>query len=108
MPVPSDWSENFRTFVNDWKRKSKNGEFLDDEYWGDNPFNHFGVTERAKSWEHFLRWLDELQGCWCFRGQREATWLLHTSLDRDVQRERSSPAICPSLSAPCSADERPE
>ena len=91
MPIPPDWSQNLVTFVNDWKRKSKNGEFLSDEYWGDNPFNNFVLTERAKSWDHFLRWLDELQGSWCFRGQREAAWLLHTSLDRDVQRERSSP-----------------
>ena len=91
MPVPPDWSGNFTTFVNDWKRKSKNGEFLGDKYWGDNPFNNFVVTEKAKTWDNFLRWLDELRGSWCFRGQREAAWLLHTSLDRDVQRERSSP-----------------
>ena len=94
MPVPPDWSRNFITFVNEWKRKSKNGEFIGDEYLGDNPFNNFVVTEKAKSWEHFLRWLDELQGSWCFRGQREAAWLLHTSLDRDVRRERSSPNSC--------------
>ncbi len=91
MPVPSDWSQNFVTFVNDWKRKSKNEEFLSDEYWGDNPFNNFVVKEKAKSWDDFLRWLQDLRGSWCFRGQREAAWLLHTSLDRDVQRERSSP-----------------
>src|SRR6266567_3594050 len=91
MPVPPDWSANFTTFVNEWKRKSKSGEFLGDEYWADNPFNNFVVTEKAKSWDDFLRWLDELRGSWCFRGQREAAWLLHTSLDRDVQRERSSP-----------------
>ncbi len=90
MPVPPDWSGNFTTFVNEWKRQSKSGEFPGDEYWGDNPFNNFVVTEKAKSWDHFLRWLDELQGSWCFRGQREAAWLLHSSLDRDVQRERSS------------------
>ncbi len=91
MPVSPEWSRNFLTFVTAWKRKSKSGEFLGDEYMGDNPFNNFVVTEKAKSWDHFLRWLDELQGSWCFRGQREAAWLLHTSLDRDVQRERSSP-----------------
>jgi hypothetical protein len=77
--------------VNDWKRKSNNGEFLGDEYLGDNPFNNFVLTEKAKSWDDFLRWLDELRGSWCFRGQREASWLLDTSLDRDVRRERSSP-----------------
>lgn len=91
MPVPPEWSSNFATFVNDWKWKSNNGEFIGDEYLGDNPFSHFVLTEQAKSWDHFLQWLDELQGSWCFRGQREATWLLHTSLDRGVQRQRSSP-----------------
>jgi hypothetical protein len=56
-----------------------------------HPFNKFVLTEKAKSWDQFLRWLDELRGSWCFRGQREATWLLHSSLDRGVARERSSP-----------------
>jgi hypothetical protein len=77
--------------VSEWKQKSRSREFLGDEYWGDNPFSNFVLAEKAKSWGHFLRWLEELQGSWCFRGQREASWLLHTSLDRDVQRERSSP-----------------
>jgi hypothetical protein len=86
MPIPYGWSGSFSTFVNDWKRKSKNVEILGDEH-----LNHFVLTEKAKSWEHFLRWLDELQGSWCFRGQREAAWVLDTSLDRDVKRERSSP-----------------
>lgn len=90
MPIPQDWSRNFVTFVNEWKRKSKAEEFLADEYWGDNPFEKFVVAEKAKSWDDFLRWLDELQGAWRFRGQREAAWLLHTSLDREVRRERSS------------------
>lgn len=85
MPVPPDWSGKFITFVNEWKRKTKNGAFLGDEYWGDNPFDNFVVREKAKSWDDFLRWVEELQGSWCFRGQREATWLLHTSLDRDVK-----------------------
>ena len=91
MPIPPDWSPNFTTFVNEWKRKSATKEFLGDEYLADNPFHNFVLTEKAKSWEHFLRWLDELQGSWCFRGQREAAWFLHTTLDRDVKRERSSP-----------------
>src|SRR6266567_172308 len=90
MPIPPDWSSNFVTFVNKWSEKWKNEEYRDEKYWGDNPFDNFVLTEKAKSWDHFLRWLDELQGSWCFRGQREAVWLLHTSLDRDVLGERSS------------------
>lgn len=91
MPLPPDWPENFATFVNDWKRESANWAVQGEEYLGDNPFDHFVVTEEAKSWDHFLRWLDELQGYWCFRGQREAAWLLNTSLDREVERQFSSP-----------------
>ena len=86
----ADWSQSFTTFVSEWKRKSQSGEFIGDEYLGDNPFDHFVLTEKAKSWDHFLRWLGELQGSWCFRGQREAAWLLNTSLDRDVERTISS------------------
>lgn len=91
MPTPPDWSKSLINFVNEWKRKSKNNEYIDDGYLGDNPFHKFVVTDKAKSWDQFLRWLDELHGSWCFRGQREAAWLLYTSLDRDVRRERSSP-----------------
>src|ERR1019366_498852 len=85
------WSENFTGFVNEWRRKSKNGEFLGDEYWEENSFDKFVLTEKARSWNDFLRWFEELQGCWCFRGQRQAAWLLNTSLDRAVERKRSSP-----------------
>lgn len=80
------WCQSFRTFVSDWKRKALNGESI-----GDEAFHNFVLTEKAKSWEHVLRWLDELQDSWCFRGQREAAWLLHTSLDWAVGRDRSSP-----------------
>jgi FRG domain-containing protein len=86
-----NWSQTFIAFVNDMKRKTKSGESRGDEYLGDNPFNNFVLIEKAKSWGQFLRWVEELQGSWCFRGQREADWLLHTSLDREVRRERSHP-----------------
>ena len=59
MPVPPDWSKNFTTFVTDWKQKSDNGEFLSDEYLGDEPFDKFVLTEQAESWDHFLQWLHE-------------------------------------------------
>lgn len=91
MPVPPDWSQNFTAFVTEWKRKSDNQEYIGDEYLGDNPFGHFVVEEQAESWEDFLRWIDELKGPWCFRGQREAKWTFETSLDRGVKRESFSP-----------------
>jgi hypothetical protein len=86
-----DWTQSFTAFVSEWKRKVQSGEFIGYEYVGENPFKNFVLTEEAKSWDHFLQWLDELQGPWCFRGQREAAWSLDTSLDRGVERKRSSP-----------------
>jgi FRG domain-containing protein len=91
MPIPPDWSQNFTAFVTEWKRKSDSGEYVGYEYLGDNPFERFVVVEKAESWDSFLRWIDELDGCWCFRGQREASWGLDTSLDRGVRREKFSP-----------------
>jgi|SRR5579872_5683896 len=91
MPIPPDWSQNLAAFVTEWKRKSDNREYIGHEYLGDNPFEHFVVVEKAESWDSFLRWIDELDGCCCFRGQREASWGLDTSLDRGVTREKFSP-----------------
>src|ERR1700723_3343364 len=88
MPIPPDWSLNFTTFVNECKRKAADG--APRELLGDKPFPNFVLTEKAESWEHFLRWVGELDGSWCFRGQQEAAWYLHTSLDRAVEREHSS------------------
>jgi hypothetical protein len=86
MPVPLDWSPQLRAYVEKWKHNSRAEEYI-----GDQPFPRFVLTEQAASWDGFLLWLSELQGSWCFRGQREADWLLHTSLDRAVRREQSSP-----------------
>lgn len=91
MPIPPDWSENLRTFVTEWKKKSDAQEYLDDAYIGDNPFGHFVLVEKATSWGSFLQWIEELKGPWCFRGQREASWGLDTTLDRGVRREEFSP-----------------
>jgi FRG domain-containing protein len=85
MPVPPDWAQKLKEFVDEWRRKPGREEYL-----GDGPFDKFVLTEQAESFDSFLGWLNELQGSWCFRGQREAGWLLHTSLDRAVKREWSS------------------
>jgi hypothetical protein len=85
MPVPSDWSEKLRAFVA--KLKADPHRPL-----GDEPFDAFVLTEPqpAASWEAFLHWCSELDGSWCFRGQREANWLLHPSQDLSVLVEYSS------------------
>ena len=85
MPVPSDWSKRLEAFVHVLKQNSRA-----DEHLGDEPFDKFVLSEYARTWEDFLAWVDELQGCWCFRGQSESGWLLHTSLDRAVKRAHSS------------------
>lgn len=82
MPVPLDWSKRSAEFVNKWKASGGRS----DEYLGDGPFDEFVLTERAASWNAFLGWVSELAGPWSFRGQREAAWFLHTSLDRVVLR----------------------
>ena len=75
MPIPPDWSRNLRAYVEKLKADPN-------QPWGDEPFKHFVWTDRATSWNAFLSWTNELSGSWCFRGQREAAWLLHPSQDR--------------------------
>jgi hypothetical protein len=79
MPVPTDWYQRFTAYVDAWKKEPTKWEYV-----GDGPFDNFVVTEEASSWGGFLEWLHELKGSWCFRGQREAWWLLNTSLDLAV------------------------
>lgn len=83
MPIPPDWSKRLREFLRGWNSD-------DNEYLGDRPFPNFVVADHAESWDEFLAWLAELQGTWCFRGQRDAKWFLNTSLDRAVRKEFSS------------------
>jgi hypothetical protein len=73
--------------VNKWKAATDPRET--EKYLGGRPFGNFVFTEPAASWDDFLRWLNELQGSWGFRGQREAWWLLDTSLDLALKREFS-------------------
>jgi hypothetical protein len=84
MPTPTDWSERLREFLLGWNT-------ADDAYLGDGPFDSFVLTEQASSWNEFLTWSGELQGRWCFRGQRDAKWFLNTSLDRAVKKEVATP-----------------
>jgi len=90
MPVPSDWAENLRAYVDELRKASESG-YPSDAYIGDAPFPNFVLTEYAESWDDFLTWAAELSGTWCFRGQRDARWVLNTSLDRSVRKDFSSP-----------------
>lgn len=95
MPVPSDWANKLRDFVDEWKRNPRAEEYI-----GDNPLYNFVLAEPAASWDDFLNWVKELQGPWCFRGQREAAWSLLTTLDRAVKRYQP-PVRKPELGASC-------
>ena len=87
MTIPSNWSQQLKEFVQKWKAERDLSE--QEKYLGDRPFDNFVLTEAATSWQNYLDWLEELQGSWCFRGQRESAWALDTSLDRAVKVEHS-------------------
>lgn len=87
MLVPKNRHQELKEFISAWK----NSRVRDDKYLGDAPFSNFVLTERATSWNDFITWLNSLPGSWCFRGQREASWLLHTPLDRATKVEYSLP-----------------
>ena len=89
MPIPSNWSQQLKEFVQKWKVVTDRSE--QEKYLGDKPFDNFVLTEPATSWQDYLEWLKELHSSWCFRGQRESSWLLDTSLDRAVKVEYARP-----------------
>ncbi len=84
MPVLEDWLQKRNERVKLLKQLGSSDRTF---YLSDDPLKDFTYTESVKSWSEFLQWLSELQGSWCFRGQREASWLLSTSLDRAVRVE---------------------
>jgi hypothetical protein len=86
MPTSAEYVEQLRRFVEVWKQNPDAWEYI-----GDNPFPNFVLTDTVSSWDGFLGWVRELQGSWCFRGQREAGWSLSTSLDRSARRDFSTP-----------------
>jgi hypothetical protein len=81
MPIPADWSERLKAYVSKWKSA---GSPQPEEYLGNRPFKNFVLTEHASSWDKVADWITEFDGRWCFRGQREVSWFLDTSLDRAV------------------------
>src|ERR1700722_477712 len=61
----------------------KSGSYLHEYAYGDVSFNRVVVTDLAESWDDFLEWSSRLRS-WGFRGQREASWTLQSSLERDA------------------------
>lgn len=53
------------------------------EYTADGAFNRLAVTDLAESWDDLIDWSKRCSN-WGFRGQREASWTLQTSLERDA------------------------
>ncbi|MGH9607462.1 MAG: FRG domain-containing protein [Terracidiphilus sp.] len=82
MPVPADWSQKQNTALAEYK---KSQDSFGIGPWYDELFSKLIWAETATSWRDFLDWVGELQGPWCFRGQRESAWTLRTSLDRAVR-----------------------
>jgi hypothetical protein len=81
----SKWLETLKVHLKEREAVGADAPILD-EYSGEPAFQKYVVTEQARSWDDFLRWVNKLNG-WCFRGQREAAWPLTTSLDRSVFRQ---------------------
>jgi hypothetical protein len=79
MPTPPNFASNLRQFIDHWEALPRPVPL---EYLDDGPFDAFVWTEQVRSWRDITRWLGELQGRWCFRGHREASWRLATSMDR--------------------------
>jgi hypothetical protein len=86
MPTSAEHTEHLRRFIQAWKQNPNGWEYV-----GDNPLHNFVLTDVVSSWGGFLEWINQLQGSWCFRGQREARWSLSTSLDRSARRDFSTP-----------------
>lgn len=82
-PVPSAWSKQV-DFAKTWW-KNKPGHLFPDD-----PLEHFVVPEACTSWHSYQSWAYRYEGRWCFRGQADVAWGLHTSLDRAVKREYES------------------
>lgn len=87
MPVPPTFRSDLHQFIHTWMNVNPR----DDRYLGDRPFDQFVLTERASTWREITTWIGELQGRWCFRGQREASWTLATSMDRASTVAYSTP-----------------
>ena len=82
MSVPTNWRERAKRSLDEYERlPNRFGHTYDDV------FNHlvWTETEPAASMLDFENWLGGLGSTWAFRGQREVSWPLQTSLDRQAR-----------------------
>ncbi len=79
MNLPPGWVEQVNAAKVWWVQKPRH-------IFPDDPLEHFIIPERITSWDAFKSWSSSANGRWCFRGQADARWGLHTSLDRAVKR----------------------
>ena len=84
MPAPADWHQQQERVLAEYQ---KNPDQFGHAY--DELFGKLIWAESASSWQDITAWLAELEGQWCFRGQRDSKWPLRTSLDRAVRVENS-------------------
>jgi hypothetical protein len=82
MPMPTEWQQHVQKCTNEYLKCYPFGR----EY--DEFFAKIVPTERLRSWSDFERW-SNVPGKWGFRGQREASWTLQTSLERSIRVEYS-------------------
>lgn len=83
MFIPPSWAQDVTKTLDDYRRA---GDQFGREY--DELFDKLVCTERADSWDAFCQWSSEFEK-WGFRGQREASWPLQTSLERALRVEYS-------------------
>ncbi|MBJ6727172.1 DUF429 domain-containing protein [Geomesophilobacter sediminis] len=88
MARSCNWSQQLQQVATEWKMAMAGTDRVAQEpFLGDRPFGKFVFTEHAGSWSDFQKWVDGMEGSWGFRGQRESSWSLETSLDRAVRVE---------------------
>jgi FRG domain len=83
MFIPPSWVQDATKALDDYRRA---GDRFGREY--DELFDKLVCTERAESWDAYCQWSIEFDQ-WGFRGQREASWPLQTSLERALRVEYS-------------------
>src|SRR5882724_4072257 len=100
-----EWSEELRNHLQERTALGSEATFTD-EYNGAPAFQKYVLTEQARTWTDFLKWLNAQQGPWYYRGQKESTWPLVISLDRSIWRRKVTANSASSYYLPRGPEER--